>query len=149
MADFWPSHKWTPVLEASYHAKTGVHKDFSLKLCLCEIKGVRHRKWSYSSIAHQFPRSRHNFLAQTFRIQQLGCSIWRSASENWQSYSWVGPTNWSSTFHSWFSRPAYLDGQRHGSTLSWIVKQMIQFWKEKNWPEICHCWCYFLFLFHS
>ena len=32
------------VLEASYHAKTGVQKDFTLKLCLCEIKGGKAHK---------------------------------------------------------------------------------------------------------
>ena len=39
MAALWPSLMWPPVLEAFYHVKTGLEKDFTLKLCLCEIKG--------------------------------------------------------------------------------------------------------------
>ena len=37
MAAFWPLHIWPSVLEASYLAKTGVQKDFTLKLYLGEI----------------------------------------------------------------------------------------------------------------
>ena len=44
IAALWPSHIWPPVLEVSYHAKTGVQKDFTLKLCLCEIKGGKAHK---------------------------------------------------------------------------------------------------------
>ena len=44
MAAFWPLHIWPPVLEASYHAKTGVQKDFTMKLCLGEIMGGKAHK---------------------------------------------------------------------------------------------------------
>ena len=44
MAALWPSHIWPPVLEAFYHAKTGVQKDFTMKLCLGEImEGKAHK----------------------------------------------------------------------------------------------------------
>ena len=39
MAALWPSLMWLPVLEAFYHAKAGVQKDFTIKLCLGEIMG--------------------------------------------------------------------------------------------------------------
>ena len=44
MAALWPSLMWLPVLEAFYHAKTGVQKDFTMKLCLGEIMGGKAHK---------------------------------------------------------------------------------------------------------
>ena len=44
MAALWPSLMWPPVLEAFYHAKTGVQKDFTMKLCLGEIMGGKAHK---------------------------------------------------------------------------------------------------------
>ena len=36
--------QWPPVLEAFYHAKAGVQKDFTIKLCLGEIMGGKAHK---------------------------------------------------------------------------------------------------------
>ena len=44
MAALWPSLMWPPVLEAFYHAKTGVQKDFTMKHCLGEIMGGKAHK---------------------------------------------------------------------------------------------------------
>ena len=44
MAALWPSLMWLPVLEAFYHAKTGVQKDFTMKHCLGEIMGGKAHK---------------------------------------------------------------------------------------------------------
>ena len=44
MAALWPSLMWPPVLEAFYHAKAGVQKDFTIKLCLGEIMGGKAHK---------------------------------------------------------------------------------------------------------
>ena len=44
MAALWPSLMWPPVLEAFYHAKTGVQKDFTMKRCLGEIMGGKAHK---------------------------------------------------------------------------------------------------------
>ena len=44
MAALWPSLMWPPFLEAIYHAKTGVQKDFIMKLCLGEIMGGKAHK---------------------------------------------------------------------------------------------------------
>ena len=44
MAALWPSLMWPPVLAAFYHAKTGVQKDFTMKLCLGEIMGGKAHK---------------------------------------------------------------------------------------------------------
>ena len=59
MAALWPSLMWLPVLEAFYHAKTGVQKDFTMKLCLGEIMGgkahkmiIQYKFVSSASISH-------------------------------------------------------------------------------------------------
>ena len=39
MAALRPLPMRPTVLEAFYHAKAGVQKDFTIKLCLCEILG--------------------------------------------------------------------------------------------------------------
>ena len=44
MAALWPLLMWLPVLEAFYHAKVGVQKDFTIKLCLGEIMGGKAHK---------------------------------------------------------------------------------------------------------
>ena len=44
MVALWPSLVWPPVLEAFYHPKTGVQKDFTMKLCLGEIMGGKAHK---------------------------------------------------------------------------------------------------------
>ena len=44
MAALWPLLMWLPVLEAFYHAKVGVQKDFTMKLCLGEIMGGKAHK---------------------------------------------------------------------------------------------------------
>ena len=44
MAALWPLLMWLPVLEAFYHAKTGVQKDFTMKHCLGEIMGGKAHK---------------------------------------------------------------------------------------------------------
>ena len=59
MAAFWPSHIWPPVLEASCHSKTGVQKDFTIKLCLCEIKGGKAHKMI---IQYKFQKTRFLML---------------------------------------------------------------------------------------
>ena len=44
MAALWPSLMRPPVLEAFYHPKTGVQKDFTMKHCLGEIMGSKAHK---------------------------------------------------------------------------------------------------------
>ena len=44
MAALWPLLMWLPVLEAFYHARVGVQKDFTIKLCLGEIMGGKAHK---------------------------------------------------------------------------------------------------------
>ena len=39
MAALWPSHIMPPVFEGFYHAKTGMQKDFTMKICLGDIVG--------------------------------------------------------------------------------------------------------------
>ena len=60
MAALWPSLMWPPVLEAFYHAKTGVQKDFTMKHCLGEIMGGKAHKmiiqylWGSPTLASNF-----------------------------------------------------------------------------------------------
>ena len=57
MAALWPLLMWLPVLEAFYHAKVGVQKDFTIKLCLGEIMGGKAHKMiiqyqTYAKLTH-------------------------------------------------------------------------------------------------
>ena len=58
MAALWPSLMWPPVLEAFYHAKTGVQKDFTMKHCLGEIMGGK----AHKMIIQYYLNLRDNFV---------------------------------------------------------------------------------------
>ena len=68
MAALWPSLMWPPVLEAFYHAKTGVQKDFTMKHCLGEIMGGKAHKMI---IQYKFIRDNAEKFSGFFHYQKL------------------------------------------------------------------------------
>ena len=74
MAALWPSLMWPPVLEAFYHAKTGVQKDFTMKHCLGEIMGGKAHKMIIQYLFNGQPHELIMGLLLEWPIQNPVCS---------------------------------------------------------------------------
>ena len=89
MAALWPSLMWPPVLEAFYHAKTGVQKDFTMKHCTVVRDAEISPQDPKIFVFKIEPGARSYMSGDPFGPKKPSISPYWDFAVTWQTRSWL------------------------------------------------------------